>query len=103
MPQHRFCICRTLDMRKLIISKALEQLTNSAVTVDETSLEEFDVAIKRAIQWRKDVEKIRQAGGGKLPGGGLLLIGSSAFNSLEVGSKNCVVHVIDIARLRRKG
>lgn len=90
-------------MKKLELADALEQLTKSAVTVEESDLADFDAAIKCAIQWRMEVERIRAAGGGKLPGGGLLIIGSAAYNSLDIGSKNCVVHILDVVRQRRKG
>jgi hypothetical protein len=89
-------------MRKLHLSMIVNRIANSAVSVDETSLDAFDDAMKKLTLWRVQVEKMRAAVGGQLPADGLLVIGSTAYDSLDSSNK-VVVHDINEFRLRRKG
>jgi hypothetical protein len=90
-------------MRKIGLTQVVEKLNKDSVSVDEQSLREFDEAIRAMAEWRLQVEKIRISSGGKLPSSGLLVIGSGMYDSLEVGTKQAIVHCIQERLLRRKG
>lgn len=78
-------------------------LKNKASVIDESLVMQLDSAIKKLVQLRRQVREIKHQSGGSLPSEGLLVIGSSAFASLDVGSKSAIVYEIDVIRGRRKG
>lgn len=93
-----------MDMTKIDLSfLASLDLKSTATTIDEEKLKLLDTAIKKLVEYRRGVMEIRTQAGGTLPDGGLLVVGSAAFHSLDIGSQSCVVYEIDVLRLRRKG
>lgn len=90
-------------MRRLELAKLVEiDPRDLALEVDDKSVEQLRSAIKNLTDILITIEAIK-SGGGMSPNSRFLIVGSSAFDKLEVGLKGCVVHCIDELRLRRKG
>lgn len=89
-------------MRKLDLSYLLSlDIRKTAISLDEEKLKELDLAIKKLVDFRCEVMEVRKQAGGTLPDGGLLVVGSAAFHSLNI-STQCVVYELNVLRRRRK-
>jgi hypothetical protein len=89
-------------MKRLELTKLIEiDPKELALEGDEYSVGQLRKAIEKLTDiliLAETAQKMSSSTNGRF-----LIIGSTAFDSLEVGFKGCVVHRLDEIRIRRKG